>query len=127
MNVNPPSAPGGEAPQEGATVGTFDLLVEGQRVGTFSTLEDAARAALGMTQPGDRFEVIANGQSTGLRVRTSKGSIDVPPDIEAQVRAMPREKMAAFVAQAEKETGGGFPWWILLVGGGVVAKVAGVF
>lgn len=122
--------PGGEAPADsGPTVGTFDLMVEGQPAGTFPTLEEAARAALAKTTPGDRFEVYANGQSTGLRVRTSSGSIDVPADLVAQVRGMARDKMGDFVAQAEKDTkgGGGIPWgWILLAAGGV-AKVAGVF
>lgn len=102
--------------------GTFDVLVEGQKIGTFGVLGEAAQAALQATTPGDRFEVIANGQSTGLRIRTSSGSIDVPPDIEAKVRTLPRERMGEFVEKAEKELadkkGGGFPWWLLLVGGG---------
>lgn len=104
------------------------MLIEGAHVGTFPTLEGAAKAALAMTQTGDRFEVIANGKSTGLRIRTSSGSLDVPPDMDAQVRSMSHEKMVEFVAQAEKDTkgaGGGFPWWILLVAGGA-AKVTGI-
>jgi hypothetical protein len=125
----PPSAPGGAPVDQDTTVGTFDLLVEGQRVGTFTKLEDAAKAALGMTVPGDRFEVIANGKSTGLRIRTSSGSVDVPPGMEEQVRAMPRDKMGEFVAQAEKDVkkdSGGLPWgWILLAAGGA-AKITGI-
>jgi len=121
--------PGGGAPADaGPTVGTFDLMVEGQPAGTFPTLEEAARGALAKTTPGDRFEVYANGKSTGLRVRTSSGSIDVPADLVAQVRGMARDKMGEFVAQAEKDTkgGGGIPWgWILLAAGGA-AKITGI-
>lgn len=119
----PPAAPG-EAP-----AGVFDIMVEGKKLGTAANLDDAVEAALGATISGDRFEILANGQSMGLRVRTSDGAIEVPADIEAQVRAMPRAKMGEFVAQAEAEmaaaAGGGFPWWLLLVGGGAL-KVTGV-
>jgi hypothetical protein len=121
----PPPGSEGSAPAA-AQPDTFALLIEGQQAGTFTKLEDAAKAALAMTKPGDRFEVIAGGKSTGLRVRTSSGSIDVPPDMEAQVRAMSRDKMGEFVAQAEKETKGGIPWgWIILAAGGA-AKITGI-
>lgn len=124
-----PPPGGGAAPADAPPAKeTFDVLVEGAPVGTFPTLEGAARAALAMTTAGDRFEVIANGKSTGLRIRTTDGSLDVPPGMEAEVRSMPREKMAEFVAQAEKDTkgSGGIPWgWILLAAGGA-AKVTGI-
>jgi hypothetical protein len=118
----PPGGETGGAP----TAEAFNVLVEGKQIGTFGTLEAAAKAALDATKTGDRFEVIANGRSTGLRVRTSSGSIDVPPDMEAQVRAMSHEKMMEFVAQAEKDTKGGIPWgWIILAAGGA-AKITGI-
>ena len=130
----PPGAPAWREPEAPpspaeARAGTFDVLVEGNKLGTAATLEDAVAAALGATIPGDRFEIIAGGQSTGLRVRTADGSVDVPPDIEAQVRSMPRARMGEFVGDAEKAIaergGGGFPWWLILGGGGLL-KVAGV-
>ncbi|MGH8898768.1 MAG: hypothetical protein ACRDZ4_17535, partial [Egibacteraceae bacterium] len=125
----PPEAPAdAPAPPAGAWTtreelrgAGFDLIVEGQRVGSFTTLEAASRAALGMTQPGDRFEVIAQGRPTGLRVRTSTGSVDVPPDLVEKVLSLPREKMAEFVRQGEKDVAAKaatpFPWWILAAGG----------
>jgi hypothetical protein len=98
-----------------AAKGTFDLYVEGQKTDTFSTLEIASKSALMRTKLGDRFEIIANGVSTGLRVRTSSGSIDVPADIEDKVRGMDRAKMGEFVAQAENatSTGSAIPWYLL--------------
>ena len=107
------------------TKGQFVVFVEGKPVGTFAKLEDASKAAIGLSIPGDRFEVYANGTTTGLRIRTTDGSVDVPPDIEAKVREMSRDQVVAFVSKAEKETakGGGVPWW-LIVGGGAAAAAA---
>jgi hypothetical protein len=107
------------------TKGTFIVLVEGKSVGTFSKLEDASNAVMGLSIIGDRFEVLANGKSTGLRIRTSDGSVDVPADIEAKVRSMPRDQVLAFVSSAEKEVAKGeaVPWWLIL-GGGAAAAAA---
>ena len=121
----PPSPVVKEAVDSITAKGTFDVYVEGVKVGTYDSLDLASKNVLMLAKSGDRFEVVANGVSTGLRVRTSSGSIDVPADIEAQVRAMDRSKMADFVSQAEKETGagGGVPWYLIL-GGGAAAAAA---
>jgi len=121
-----PSGPPGAAPPPEAAAPApppgFDLVIEGQAAGTFPDSATANRAALAMTKLGDRFEIIAQGQSTGLRLRTSEGALDVPPELEANIRGLSHEKVVEFVTKAEREAAakkGGFPWWVLLVGGAV--------
>jgi hypothetical protein len=99
---------------------TFDLQIEGANSGSFAKLEDAVAAALAATTPGDRFEVLYNGKTSGLRIRTTTGSVDVPADIDSKVRLLSRDKMAQFVVDAETKTaatGGGIPWWLLPIAG----------
>jgi hypothetical protein len=120
ISVDPSETP---APPTADTVAvTYDLQIEGANSGSFAKLEDAVAAALGATTPGDRFEVLYNGKTTGLRIRTTTGSVDVPADIDSQVRLLSRDKMGQFVVDAETKTaatGGGVPWWI--IGGGAAA------
>jgi len=116
--VAPAAAP---APATADTVAvTYDLQIEGANSGSFAKLEDAVTAALGATTPGDRFEVLYNGKTSGLRIRTTTGSVDVPADIDGQVRLLSRDKMGQFVVDAETKTaatGGGIPWWLLPIAG----------
>lgn len=123
ISVDPSETP---APPTADTVAvTYDLQVEGANAGSFAKLEDAVNAAVAATIPGDRFEIFYNGKTSGLRIRTTTGSVDVPADIDAQVRLLSRDKMGQFVVDAETKTaatGGGIPWWLLpIAAAGVVA------
>jgi hypothetical protein len=103
---------------------TYVLMVEGARAGMFDNLEIAASATIKLTTPGDRFEVLCNGTSLGIRIRTSTGSVAVPDDVGTNIYSVPRENMTQLVTQAEKETAappapsaGGLPWWLLPAAG----------
>lgn len=106
---------------------TYVLMVEQTEVGTYGKLEDVSAATITMTTPGDRFEVLLNGKSLGIRIRTSTGSMAVPDDIGVQIYSIARDQMTQFVGQAETEVAksGGVPWW--LIGGGAAAAVASQF
>jgi hypothetical protein len=122
-SIAPASTP---APKTGTVTVTYDLVVEGINVGSFSRLEDATAAAMRSTTPGDRFEILYNGKTMGLHVRTTDGSVDVPPDLDSQVRLLSRDKMGQFVAKAETETKStSSAWWLLPIAGAAViaAKV----
>jgi hypothetical protein len=122
----PPSPAMKEAVDSITSKGTFDVYVEGDKVGIYDSLDMASKNVLMKTKRGDRFEVVANGVSTGLRIRTSSGSIDVPADIDAKIRTMNRDEVVSFVEKAEKETGtgGGVPWYLILGGGAAAAALA---
>lgn len=113
------------AAQEAAQAGgTFEAIIEGSNVGTFGTLDEAYNTILAATKPGDRFEIIANGKTMGLGVRTEDGAVEVPAAQEAQMRALTPEQSQAIVAEAEKATPkGGIPW-LLILGGGAAAVLA---
>lgn len=119
------SAGGAPPPEEPAAQSVFEAVVEGKSIGTFPSADDAFNAILNVTTPGDRFEIIAGGKSLGLAVRTGDGAVEVPPEAEAQMRALSKEEAHKVVEKADEEVaakkGGGFPWWILLVGGVAVA------
>jgi hypothetical protein len=128
--VDAPVAPGGSpAPKTPDVVAvTYELQIEGVSAGSFGKLEDAVTAALAATTPGDRFEVLFNGKTTGLHVRTTSGSVDVPASLDSQVRLLSRDKMGQFVADAEAKTaasGGSLAWWLIPIAGAAVvaAKV----
>jgi hypothetical protein len=127
--VDAPVAPGGApVPKTPDVVAvTYELQIEGVSVGSFGKLDDAVKAALAATTPGDRFEVLFNGKTTGLHVRTTDGSVDVPADIDSQVRLMSRDKMGQFVAKAETKTttSSSLAWWLIPIAGAAVvaAKV----
>jgi hypothetical protein len=83
------------------SAGGYTLTVEGQTItnypvplGTLSSLVQSG------TQPGDRFEILADGVGTGLRVRTAGGFIAIPDSIRAQVMAMPHDQVLALLTQA---------------------------
>lgn len=121
------SAGGAPPPDAPEAQTSFEAVVEGQNIGTFPTANDAFTAILAATKPGDRFEIIAGGKSLGLAIRTAEGAVEVPPEAEAKMRSMSQDQSHAVVEQAEAETGkskGGFPWWILLVGGVAVAAAS---
>ena len=88
-----------------APTGQYDVVVEGQKVASVGSIDDATKAALAFSKPGDRVEILFNGQSTGLRLRTSQGTTSVPPDTEAQIRAMTHDQVVTIVANAEKQLG----------------------
>lgn len=105
-----------DAPQ--APSGTYDLVVEGKKVASAGTLEELAPKIESMTSPGDRFEVLFNGQSTGLKIRSNAGIISVPAAQEAQVRAMTPAQVKDVVAKSETAAGvpkSGFPLWLLAI------------
>ena len=106
---------------------TYVLMIEQTEAGRYGKLEDASAATISLTVPGDRFEVLLNGKSLGIRIRTSTGSMAVPDDVGVQIYAIARDQMTQFVAQAENEVAksGGVPWW--LIGGGAAAAVAAQF
>ncbi len=118
-----------DAAAQAAPAGKYEIFIEGQSAGTFQTMPAATDAILKQSKRGDRLEIVYNGQTLGLRLRTSGGSIDVPANIEAAVRGMDRAKMEAIVTQAEKDLGaasggggGALPW--LLAAGAAVALAA---
>ena len=127
--------PPGEAPQEapaqasdGAPAGDYELLVEGQSVGKYTNLTAAVKDALANTQRGDRFEVLFNGKTTGLRIRTSTGSVDAPQGQEDRIRQLDHAQVVAIVDQAEAkspESSGGIPWGLLIIGAGGALALAG--
>jgi hypothetical protein len=116
----PPSTGGGQTDQ-------FDAVIEGQRT-IFGSLQAATDFVATNTHTGDRFEILVNGQSTGLKIRTDGGSISVPDDQAANVRAMTHDdivstlqKATAAAAPAAPSGGGGIPWPLILTGGGAAA------
>jgi hypothetical protein len=123
------SAGGAPPPQEAAAQeaaqagGTFEAIVEGKSIGTFPNANEAYSAILAATKPGDRFEIIANGTTMGLAVRTEEGAVEVPPEAEAKMKTLTPEQSQAVVAEAEKSKGGGIPW-LLILGGGAAAVLA---
>lgn len=103
--------PSDEAESEGP-VGSYELLVEGKSVGTVSNSADVAKLVAQSVSPGERFEVVVNGQPSGLKIMTSQGAISVPPDQEARVRSMPEGELNEIVKKAEAAKGKkGIPWW----------------
>ena len=95
--------------------GAFKLVVEGAEVGSYGSVEEAASAASSLTKPGDRFDVLADGKSTGLRIRTDDGVVPVPPDMVAQVSAMTPDQIKKSVANVAVKKPSGFPLWLLAV------------
>ncbi|MGH8654705.1 MAG: hypothetical protein ACREYE_22205 [Gammaproteobacteria bacterium] len=141
--VLPPGAGGGEQPPFGyetvaeeearavqapAQAGAYEAMIEGQSVGKFTSLSEVTKAVLDHSNRGDRFEVLFNGKSTGLRIRTTDGSIEAPAELESKIRSLSYEQMLGVVDKAEKEIaakkGGGFPWWVILAGGAAVAAAS---
>jgi hypothetical protein len=115
-----------------APAGNYEVMIEGQSAGKFTSFSDATKFAIDNTTRGDRFEIMLNGKSTGLRIRVSDGSIESPPGLEDKVRALDHDKMMVVVEQAEKEIaeykakngGGGIPWWVILGGGAAALAVS---
>lgn len=108
--------------------GEIIVLVEGKPVAKASTAEEAARAALEKSAKGDRIEILdaQSRERVGpLRVRTERGVIDVPGDLEDKVKSMSREDLARFVEKGEQaaseKKSSGVPWWLILAGGGAAA------
>lgn len=83
------------------TASGYTLTVEGQSITNYpvplSTLSSIVQSG---TQPGDRFEIMADGVGTGLRVRTATGFISIPDSMRAQVMAMPHDQVLAMLTQA---------------------------
>jgi hypothetical protein len=100
----------------------YGLSIEGRYLGSFASLEEASRLAAESALPGDRFEILYKGASTGLRVMTSAGAIRVPRESETEVRAMTATQVKDFIAGASETAAeeteikkSGFPWWLLAV------------
>jgi hypothetical protein len=104
---------------------TYVLMVEQTEAGTYDKLADVSAATITLTTPGDRFEVLLNGKSLGIRIRTSTGSMEVPADVGVKIYSIDRDQMTQFVGQAETEVAksGGVPWW-MVIGGGAAAAAA---
>jgi hypothetical protein len=116
-DTTPAPTDGGEAPQAPIDTGGMisELVVEGKSVFSTGKGLDFLMTALGSyVTPGDRFEILVNGKSTGLKVMTAAGPISVPAEQEAQVRGATPEQMRNLVAKAaEAGKQGGFPVWLL--------------
>jgi hypothetical protein len=83
-----------------ATTG-YTLTVEGQTISNYPVdITQIASLVQSGTQPGDRFEILADGVGTGLRVRTTTGFISIPDSMRAQVQAMPQGQVLALLTQA---------------------------
>lgn len=101
-----------------APVGTYELYVEGRKVGEGKNLQEVTVQVGKKTSPGDRFEVFFNGKSTGLKIRTPKGAMSIPPDQVAQVKRMSRDEVQNMVIRATAtahEKGKGIPWGLVVV------------
>lgn len=92
--------------------GNYDVWIEGKKVTTVGSAEAAAEVVGQMAQRADRVEVMYNGQSTGMRVKTDEAYVDVPPEAVEATRNASHEQMVEVVDKAEKK--GGFPGWILI-------------
>jgi hypothetical protein len=121
--------------------GSFTLTVNGQNISNYPTSNpgDLVPLIQSGTQPGDTFEVLSNGVSTGLKVRTATGFISIPDDQAAAVRAMSRADVLAMLNRANQSvtsTGATGPsptgdgsgsnnmLWLLLAAGGVAVASA---
>jgi len=97
---------GGELPMTEAEetsapniAGSFDILVEGQKVTEhpIDNLNHVGESIEAVVQPGDRFEVLFNGATTGLKIKTQDGYASIPPEQADQVRAMTHEQVLALI------------------------------
>lgn len=96
----------------------YDVMVEGEVVGSASSSDQATEIAMGQSQKGDRVEVLLNGKSMGLAIKTDAGLVPVPAEEVANVRAMSHGEVVSKVSQATAAAGGakakgGFPWMLL--------------
>lgn len=132
----PPPGDPGAAPQDagapataadGAPAGDYELFVEGQSVGKYNNLTAATKDALANTTTGDRFEVMFNGKSTGLRIRTATSTVEAPPGQEDKVRMMTHEQVLEVVSNAGggAPSSGGIPWGLIAIGAGGLFAVMG--
>lgn len=79
----------------------YTLTVEGQTITNYPVdITQISSLVASGTQPGDRFEISADGVGTGLRVRTTTGFISIPDSMRAQVMAMPQGQVLALLTQA---------------------------
>lgn len=118
---------GAATPAVNAPIGAYTAVLEGvQR--QFSSLADASSYLTGAAQVGDRFEVLYNGASTGLKIKATDGSLISVPDAQAaQVRAMSHADVLALLQQATATASSpGSPGvWILgVIGAGAAAYAA---
>jgi hypothetical protein len=107
--ASPASAPAPTGPYTTGTDETaglptatgYTLTVEGQTITNYPVdITQVSSLVASGTQPGDRFEISADGVGTGLRVRTTTGFISIPDSMRAQVMAMPRGQVLALLTQA---------------------------
>lgn len=132
--IKPPSAPApapvvigppipGSSPTPTVPTG-YVAVVEGVPVGAFDKVDDAVTKAMTSSSPGDRVEVLFNGQTTGLGIKTDHGIIQVPTSSEAQVRSMSPDQVHSMLASAtaqaaatatEPAPSGGFSKWLLAI------------
>ena len=153
----PTPAPAAAAPAPAPSVGSeqsdetaglpsasgYTVNVEGQPITNYpvdlSTLSSIIASG---TKQGDRFEIMADGRPTGLRVRTASGFISIPDSMRAQVMAMPPGQVLQMLKSAaenvaasggpegpdpvaEPENSGGGSWGLfaaLAVGGLALAS-----
>lgn len=79
----------------------YTLNVEGQPITNYPVnMETLTSIITSGTQPGDRFEIFADGMPTGLRVRTASGFISIPESMRSQVMAMPKDQVLAMLTRA---------------------------
>lgn len=114
----------GEGEEEGVSEGPVEVVINGKSIKVASA-DDAASVAQN-TSVGDRVEIFVNGQSTGLKLKTSGGLIDVPADAAAKVRAMSQEDAVGLANRASAAAGGGkfSMWWLLAVPAALLAAKA---
>lgn len=89
----------------------YSLVVEGVEIGTAPSVEEIAKLASENVKPGDRFEILLDGKSLGLKIMTAKGPISVPEEAVDEVVEKPPEVIRSAVKKAER---GRFPWGLLL-------------
>jgi len=97
----------------------FTVIIEGREVGRFETAEEASRAAIAGSRVGNRIEFFWGDTSLGLKLRLSTGVVDVPANVEAQIRSMSSEELIAKVDTVARsvEAKAAFPWWIIPLAG----------
>lgn len=126
-NAAPQDAGAPAAAPDGSPAGDYELFIEGQSAGKYTNLTAAAKDALANTSPGDRFEVMFNGKSTGLRIRTATSTVEAPAGQEDKVRMMTHEQVLAVVADAggAAPSGGGTPWGLIAIAAGGLFALSG--
>lgn len=77
--------------------GAYDVLIEGKKVASEKNAETAAATAIARSSAGDRIEILFQGKSMGLFIRTPDGTSAVPKEKEEIIRQAKHEDLVKLV------------------------------